>query len=91
MHTRYIQVGGVMEDIPRGFAAKLRTFLAEMPTRADQYADLLEKNQIVLRAAARHVCPLDAEDAALARRHRPAAARRRQPVGPAQGGPVLQL
>ncbi|MGH2909447.1 MAG: NADH dehydrogenase (quinone) subunit D [Solirubrobacteraceae bacterium] len=47
MHTRYFQVGGVMEDIPRGFAAKLRKFLDEMPTRADQYADLLEKNQIV--------------------------------------------
>ncbi|HZO79644.1 MAG TPA: NADH dehydrogenase (quinone) subunit D, partial [Solirubrobacteraceae bacterium] len=49
MHTRYIQVGGVMEDIPRGFAAKLREFLKIMPTRADQYADLLEKNQIVLQ------------------------------------------
>jgi NADH-quinone oxidoreductase subunit D len=47
MHTRYFQVGGVMEDIPRGFAAKLRRFLDEMPSRADQYADLLEKNQIV--------------------------------------------
>ncbi len=47
MHTRYFQIGGVMEDIPRGFAAKLRKFLDEMPTRADQYADLLEKNQIV--------------------------------------------
>jgi NADH-quinone oxidoreductase subunit D len=47
MHTRYFQVGGVMEDIPRGFAAKLRKFLDEMPSRADQYADLLEKNQIV--------------------------------------------
>src|ERR1700744_1718400 len=47
MHTRYFQVGGVMEDIPLGFAAKLRKFLDEMPTRADQYADLLEKNQIV--------------------------------------------
>jgi NADH-quinone oxidoreductase subunit D len=47
MHTRYFQVGGVMEDIPRGFAAKLRAFVDEMPTRADQYADLLEKNQIV--------------------------------------------
>jgi NADH-quinone oxidoreductase subunit D len=47
MHTRYFQVGGVMEDIPRGFAAKLRKFLDEMPTRADQYADLLENNQIV--------------------------------------------
>ncbi|MDQ6818641.1 MAG: NADH-quinone oxidoreductase subunit D [Actinomycetota bacterium] len=49
MHTRYIQVGGVFEDIPRGFEAKLRKFIREMPTRADQYADLLEKNQIVLQ------------------------------------------
>jgi NADH-quinone oxidoreductase subunit D len=48
MHTRYIQVGGVFEDIPRGFDAKLRAFLKEMPIRADQYADLLEKNQIVV-------------------------------------------
>jgi NADH-quinone oxidoreductase subunit D len=48
MHTRYIQVGGVMEDIPRGFAPKLREFLKLMPPRADQYADLLEKNQILL-------------------------------------------
>ena len=48
MHTRYFQVGGVIEDIPPGFAAKLRKFLDDMPSRADQYADLLEKNQIVL-------------------------------------------
>jgi NADH-quinone oxidoreductase subunit D len=48
MHTRYIQVGGVFEDIPTGFAARLRAFLKEMPVRADQYADLLEKNQIVV-------------------------------------------
>jgi NADH-quinone oxidoreductase subunit D len=48
MHTRYIQVGGVIEDIPRGFAEKVRQFCKEMPTRADQYADLLERNQIVL-------------------------------------------
>jgi NADH-quinone oxidoreductase subunit D len=47
MHTRYFQVGGVMEDIPRGFAARVRKFVDEMPSRADQYADLLEKNQIV--------------------------------------------
>jgi NADH-quinone oxidoreductase subunit D len=48
-HTRYIQVGGVMEDIPRGFEEKLRRFCKEMPIRADQYADLLEKNEIVLQ------------------------------------------
>jgi NADH-quinone oxidoreductase subunit D len=49
MHTRYIQVGGVIEDIPPGFAEKLRKFIKEMPARADQYADLLEKNQIVVQ------------------------------------------
>jgi NADH-quinone oxidoreductase subunit D len=48
MHTRYFQVGGVMEDIPPGFADKVRKFCKMMPSRADQYADLLEKNQIVL-------------------------------------------
>jgi len=48
MHTRYFQVGGVMEDIPRGFPEKLRRFVKVMPTRADQYADLLQKNEIVL-------------------------------------------
>ena len=58
MHTRYIQVGGVFEDIPRGFAAKLQKFLDEMPSRADQYADLLEKNEILLQRL-RDVCPLD--------------------------------
>jgi NADH-quinone oxidoreductase subunit D len=49
MHTRYFQIGGVMEDIPRGFAEKVRAFTKEMPRRADQYADLLEKNEIVLQ------------------------------------------
>jgi NADH-quinone oxidoreductase subunit D len=48
MHTRYFQVGGVMEDIPSGFAAKVRKFCEVMPSRADQYAALLEKNEIVL-------------------------------------------
>src|SRR5262249_53663074 len=60
MHTRYFQVGGVMEDIPAGFAEKLKKFTREMPIRADQYADLLEKNQILLERL-RNVCPLDEE------------------------------
>jgi NADH-quinone oxidoreductase subunit D len=58
MHTRYFQVGGVIEDIPRGFEAKLREFVKDMPTRADQYADLLEKNEIVLQRL-RDICALD--------------------------------
>ena len=31
MHTRYFQVGGVIEDIPAGFVRKLREFLQIMP------------------------------------------------------------
>jgi NADH-quinone oxidoreductase subunit D len=38
----------VFEDIPVGFAKELQAFLNEMPRRADQYADLLEQNEIVL-------------------------------------------
>jgi NADH-quinone oxidoreductase subunit D len=49
MHTRYFQVGGVIEDIPRGYAEKLSAFVAEMPTRVDQYRALLHSNEIVLR------------------------------------------
>jgi NADH-quinone oxidoreductase subunit D len=58
MHTRYFQVGGVMEDIPVGFAAKLKQFIDTMPTRADQYADMLEKNEILL-SRLRNTCVLD--------------------------------
>ena len=84
MHTRYFQVGGVFEDIPRGFEQKLRQFLALMPTRADQYADLFEKNQIVIERLAEHRRGRPG-DVVEARCHRPAPARRRRAVGPAQG------
>jgi NADH-quinone oxidoreductase subunit D len=60
MHTRYIQVGGVIEDIPPGYAEKLRGFLTEMPTRIDQYRALLNRNEIVLQRL-RGTCPLDAQ------------------------------
>jgi NADH-quinone oxidoreductase subunit D len=60
MHTRYFQVGGVMEDIPRGFVQKVRAFCREMPSRADQYAALLERNEILLRRL-RDTCILDQE------------------------------
>ena len=57
MHTRYIQVGGVADDPPAGWDAKLRQFLRAMPGRIDEYASLLNKNEIVLRRL-RGVCPL---------------------------------
>ena len=49
MHTRYIQVGGVMDDIPAGFEAKVRKFTAGFPARMDQYEQLIDQNQIVLQ------------------------------------------
>jgi NADH-quinone oxidoreductase subunit D len=60
MHTRYFQVGGVIEDIPPGFARKLREFLKDMPTRADEYGAILNANEIVLHRL-RGTCPLGAD------------------------------
>ena len=48
LHTRYFQVGGVIEDIPPGWAAKCRDFTANMSTRIDQYEALLDENQIFI-------------------------------------------
>ena len=58
MHTRYFQVGGVMEDVPAGWEPKLREFLKKMPWAVDQYLDLLNRNEIALRRL-RNTCPLD--------------------------------
>jgi len=49
LHTRYFQVGGVFEDLPPGWAAKCREFLAVMPERIDQYEALLDRNEIWVR------------------------------------------
>jgi len=60
MHTRYFQVGGVMEDIPVGWVEKTRAFAAQMPDRVDQFYALLKENEIVLQRL-RNVAPLDTE------------------------------
>jgi NADH-quinone oxidoreductase subunit D len=49
IHTRYFQVGGVIEDIPPGWERKVREFLKIMPQRLDQYLNLLDRNEIWLR------------------------------------------
>ena len=61
MHTRYFQVGGVIEDIPAGWAQQVKTFAEKMPTRVDQYGALLNKNEILLQRL-RGVCPLPEAD-----------------------------
>jgi NADH-quinone oxidoreductase subunit D len=49
MHPRYFQVGGVIEDIPPGWEEKVRGFIKGFPERVDQYAALLDRNEIVLQ------------------------------------------
>jgi NADH-quinone oxidoreductase subunit D len=49
MHTRYFQVGGVIEDVPAGFDAKVREFTRRFSQRLDQYSELIDSNQIVLQ------------------------------------------
>ncbi len=60
MHTRYYQIGGVAEDIPRGFEQKLRELLAHMPKRIGIYRDMVNKNEIAL-SRLKGICPLDAD------------------------------
>ena len=49
MHTRYFQVGGVMEDLPPGWEQKCRKFLELLPKRLDQYEAVLDRNEIWLQ------------------------------------------
>src|SRR3954463_8002818 len=48
LHTRYFQIGGVFEDIPPGWEAKVREFIRIFPERIDQYEALLNRNEIWL-------------------------------------------
>ena len=49
MHTRYFQAGGLAEDIPRGFEAECRKFVAWMPKAIDEYEAILSRNEIWLQ------------------------------------------
>ena len=45
----YMRVGGLREDLPRGFHEAVRAFLDRMPVKLDEYEDLLTKNEIYLK------------------------------------------
>ena len=62
MHTRYFQVGGLAEDIPRGFFDECRKFCEVMPGAVDQYEQLLTQNEIWLKRT-KGVGLLSADDA----------------------------
>ena len=46
MFPSYIRVGGLREDLPRGFHDAVKAFLARFPQKLDEYEDLLTKNEI---------------------------------------------
>jgi NADH-quinone oxidoreductase subunit D len=49
MFPTYIRVGGLREDLPRGFHDAVRAFLDRLPGKLDEYEDLLTKNEIYLK------------------------------------------
>jgi NADH-quinone oxidoreductase subunit D len=48
MFPSYIRVGGLREDLPRGFHEAVTQFLDRLPGKLDEYEDLLTKNHIFL-------------------------------------------
>jgi NADH-quinone oxidoreductase subunit D len=58
----YMRVGGLREDLPRGFHDAVRAFLDRMPQKLDEYEDLLTKNEIYLERT-RNVGRISKDDA----------------------------
>jgi NADH-quinone oxidoreductase subunit D len=58
----YMRVGGLREDLPRGFHNAVRAFLDRFPPKLDEYEDLLTKNEIY-RERTRGVGRISKEDA----------------------------
>jgi NADH-quinone oxidoreductase subunit D len=62
MHTRFVQVGGLAEDLPPGFTAEARKFCDAMPKSVDEYEAILDRNAIWLERT-KGVGLLSADDA----------------------------
>src|SRR5215510_8760879 len=58
----YMRVGGLREDLPRGFHQAVTAFLDRFPQKLDEYEDLLTKNEIYLKRT-RGVGRISADDA----------------------------
>jgi len=51
MFPSYMRIGGLREDLPRGFHDAVRAFLDRLPPKLDEYEDLLSQNEIYLKRA----------------------------------------
>src|SRR3954462_1400006 len=62
MFPSYIRIGGLREDLPRGFHDAVTQFLDRFPAKLNEYEDLLTKNEIYLERTrgvgkiSRHEC-----------------------------------
>ena len=61
-HTRYVQAGGLAEDLPPGFTDEVRRFCHTMPGSVDEYEAILDKQKIWLERT-KGIGLLSAEDA----------------------------
>jgi NADH-quinone oxidoreductase subunit D len=62
MHSRYVQVGGLAEDLPPAFTFEARRFCDAMPRSVDEYEAILDRNAIWLERT-KGVALLSAADA----------------------------
>jgi NADH-quinone oxidoreductase subunit D len=62
MFPSYIRIGGLREDLPRGFHDAVRAFLDRFPPKLDEYEDLLTENNIY-RGRTRGVGVISKDDA----------------------------
>jgi NADH-quinone oxidoreductase subunit D len=62
MMTSYFRIGGLAQDIPEGFEAKIKEILDTFPGRIDDYENLLTRNRIWLNRTV-GVGRISAEDA----------------------------
>ena len=46
MFPSYLRIGGLREDLPRGFHQAVKAFLDAFPAKLDEYEKLLTKNQV---------------------------------------------
>jgi NADH-quinone oxidoreductase subunit D len=60
LHFTYNRIGGLKEDLPRGFLKASRAMVANIRVRTQEYRDLLEGNEI-FKARTKHVGILEPE------------------------------
>jgi NADH-quinone oxidoreductase subunit D len=58
----YVRIGGLREDLPRGFHQAVRAFIDRLEVKLGEYEDLLTKNDIYMRRT-KGVGRISAEDA----------------------------